>query len=511
MGALRRIPYEVLSRVPWPSPDYAEGLKDVILHTESGHPLYLLGKRSEEGWWWSSFVVIAAKTPLPLLALGLASIVVTIRNRALWRGDLLFLFFPAMLVLATNVSAKLGLGVRHLLPMYPFWMIFAAWPLRGGGFPGGIFAAVGVALLLAGEVVGTLRAHPHYIPYFNFVAGGSSGGYRILGDSNLDWGQDLSEAASRLKSWGATGAILCYFGTADPFAEDLAWQLLPPAQRGKGGDPWRVLPTEGPQWLLMSATNRQGIYYRTPGGGEAYPFLEKIEPKEVVGGSIFLYEIGSDADVQWGLAEIYGRHGMIEEREAALRRVLARRKHDSNARKNLFSSLMAKGDSTGAADLIEAAPNPDAGEIAELARIRLRLGEIDKAKLYYEKGVKHFKSDSDFKNSYAWFLQETGGDLDRALEVIDEAIGWKPEDPYYRDTRAMIQRKRGELNAALRDVDEALELPGGHLPEIRWHRALVLQALGKRAEALSEARALSGRADLEEGLRSEIESWLAER
>lgn len=35
--------------------------------------------------------------------------------------------------------------------------------------------------------------YPHYLAYFNELAGGPRNGYQSLVDSNLDWGQDLKE------------------------------------------------------------------------------------------------------------------------------------------------------------------------------------------------------------------------------------------------------------------------------------------------------------------------------
>src|SRR5206468_11204129 len=61
--------------------------------------------------------------------------------------------------------------------------------------------------------------YPHYLAYFNELAGGPRNGYKRLVDSNLDWGQDLKG----LKRWAdekrldATHPLyLSYFGTADP-------------------------------------------------------------------------------------------------------------------------------------------------------------------------------------------------------------------------------------------------------------------------------------------------------
>ncbi len=321
MSLHRRIPYEILARIPWPSADFARGLKDIVLYTEAGHPVYLLGTRSDSGWWWSPIVALSVKATIPLLVLVGSGIVATITSRRLRTSDLPFVVLPPALCLVTNMAANLGLGVRHLLPMFPFGMLLAAWPMKGGGFPGGLVpAAVGVALA-AWHVVASVRTHPDTISYFNEFAGGARGGIRILGDSNLDWGQDLPAAAARLKELGVKRAILCYFGTANPFVFGVEWQLLPPTQRARSQDPWIVMPTEGPQWLLMSVTNLQGVYSRGPGGdasGTPYPWLEGIEPEEVVGGTIYLYEISQYPEVQKALVSTYLRYGLRDEAYAAL-------------------------------------------------------------------------------------------------------------------------------------------------------------------------------------------------
>ena len=46
--------------------------------------------------------------------------------------------------------------------------------------------------LLIGLCVETLAACPHYVAFFNIPSGGSRGGLKLLGDSNLDWGQDMT-------------------------------------------------------------------------------------------------------------------------------------------------------------------------------------------------------------------------------------------------------------------------------------------------------------------------------
>ncbi|MCS7179706.1 MAG: hypothetical protein N0A03_10680, partial [Anaerolineae bacterium] len=52
-------------------------------------------------------------------------------------------------------------------------------------------------LCLAWLTFGTLRLFPHYLAFFNELAGGPYGGHHYLVDSNLDWGQSFKA----LKEW----------------------------------------------------------------------------------------------------------------------------------------------------------------------------------------------------------------------------------------------------------------------------------------------------------------------
>jgi hypothetical protein len=52
-----------------------------------------------------------------------------------------------------------------------------------------------------------LRVHPNYLGYFNELAGGPSGGWRYLVDSNLDWGQDLRALKQWMDDHGVAPAV----------------------------------------------------------------------------------------------------------------------------------------------------------------------------------------------------------------------------------------------------------------------------------------------------------------
>jgi Flp pilus assembly protein TadD len=139
------------------------------------------------------------------------------------------------------------------------------------------------------------------------------------------------------------------------------------------------------------------------------------------------------------------------------------------------------------------------------------MGDLDFAEVLLERGIKGFPGDAELKNQLAWFLQKYGGDLDLALERANEAVTWAPQDPYFRDTRAMVHLQRRDFRAAMADIDTALALPDGDLAAIHWHRALVLDTMGRRREAEDAANEALSRDDAGNELISEIGEWFAGR
>lgn len=208
---------------------YLYGLLYTLKSAESRFA-YLRGRISTVGWWYYFPYVFAVKTPLPLpllCAVGAAGWIAYARSpqpqhrRA--AGELLW---PAVIFLAVyalaSLTSSLNIGHRHLLPVYPFLFVLAAgstWWI--GRAQGRVLPKVLVALLLVCHAGASLRTYPHYLPYFNVLAGGPTHGWRYLSDSNIDWGQDLIHLRRHLDAHPELvppdrRLKLAYFGTADP-------------------------------------------------------------------------------------------------------------------------------------------------------------------------------------------------------------------------------------------------------------------------------------------------------
>jgi hypothetical protein len=247
----------LLSHFRIPAPELFAGLAHLGEHTMFGHPSYLLGRIHAQGVWYYFPVVIAVKTPIAFLILA----VLGIRKATV----------PAMsaaAIVLVSMAARINLGVRHVLPIYPLLAIGAGialidlWQRRR--------AIAGI--LGAWLVVGSLLAHPDYFANFNELAGGHP--ERIVVDSDLDWGQDLPRLREVVVEQKIDRLWIAYFGTTDlsryPIAP--AIRRLPPRT-----------PVHG--WIAISKTALKGVY----GSAEDYAWLDQETPVQEIGRSMLLY------------------------------------------------------------------------------------------------------------------------------------------------------------------------------------------------------------------------------
>ncbi|HEX6716952.1 MAG TPA: hypothetical protein VF088_07565, partial [Pyrinomonadaceae bacterium] len=186
---------------------FVYGIDMVVQDSREGRPAFLLGQVSDTGWWYYFPVAFVLKTTIPFLIASIGGIVWAVyqmlRRK---RYVLLYVVLPAVLYLALTMTSHLNIGVRHLLPMFPFVAI------AGAGFVSGVvqFAltrsrvlavALAVLALLPGFVI-AISTFPNYLTYFSPLAGGSERGWQTLSDSNVETGQEVKPLAKYLKAHG---------------------------------------------------------------------------------------------------------------------------------------------------------------------------------------------------------------------------------------------------------------------------------------------------------------------
>ena len=264
--------WNTVMATPLPLTEAMMGLRDLFRHNTLGIDMYLLGQWSQSGWWYFFPVVLAVKTPLGLLLLAIGGCAFVLRR---WRSiawqQLLTAVFPIVLLLVCML-ARIDLGVRHILPIYPLLALvggYAVTALFRHSRPAG---AVG-ALLVAWVVVDSWHAHPDYLAHFNEFAG--SHPEKILCESDLDWGQDLHRLSLRLKERGIQEFSIAYFGTALLHKADFPhYELLSPTQSSRG--------------YVAVSLHHLNIDYKKDG---SFAWLKSYTPVERIGKSIDLFYI----------------------------------------------------------------------------------------------------------------------------------------------------------------------------------------------------------------------------
>lgn len=283
-----------------PLAHHLEQLLDIGGRLQVSTPAFLLGRYSDTGWWYYFPVTFLVKTPLPLLILLVGAVIVTIRRLAGKRGEgphllnLAALLIPPVGYFAIALTTEINLGYRHLLPVLPFLAVFVAAVLvptvekiKVGRY--------GLVLLSVWLLAASLWIAPNFLAFFNILAGGPDNGWRMLVDSNLDWGQDLQN----LKRWMDENEVdevwLSYFGEARPDYYNITYRGLdsfPPRLMNPQARP--LFPENpAPGVYAISATTLQGVHFNNH---DLFDWFRTREPVDKIGYSIFLYEVAAQSE-----------------------------------------------------------------------------------------------------------------------------------------------------------------------------------------------------------------------
>ncbi|MFH1171567.1 MAG: glycosyltransferase family 39 protein [bacterium] len=296
-GALIRFGF---AHIPLPAYSYFRGLASVTWHEYWGHMAYLLGNFRTTGWWYYFPVAFLVKTPFAtIILLGLTLIYLArlffdrlISYRQRGRDSVLqkalfsyrsadfsytLLIIPPLVYFLISCTNKIDLGIRHLLPIYPFLFVLIgslttvkfsrlqpAWHALLYSF---------VALFFIGSAI----TYPYYLAYFSELVGGPNQGARYLTDSNLDWGQELKALGRYMDDQHIPFVYIVYFGQAPLNAYLKGYRFLPTIS-----SPDAIAQLDG--WVAISAT----ALFDASG---SYDWLRRLHPTTKIGYAIFLYDL----------------------------------------------------------------------------------------------------------------------------------------------------------------------------------------------------------------------------
>jgi len=354
---------------------FTEGFLMFAQSMTDGH-FFLAGDYSSSGWWYYFPVAFLIKTPLGfLLLIGIGLAMCLRRRRELGGLNECFLFVPIAIYLAAAMNNPFQVGIRHILPIYPFLLVITA-----AGVHTLVHTRLGRVILAAPVAIyvqALTSVYPHTLGYFNLLVGGPRHGSEYLADSNVDWGQDLPA----LKSWMTRRDVdrvhLAYFGSADPEYYGIDYGGLPAATPGfrLPDAPERWSRPRLPGYVAISATVLTGVYL-DPQWRLFYSGLRRRTPTEVIGNSIFVYWLDrwpdadysaypdlESGDADWLLGNELLDVQWFTRAIVHYRRVLARHPDQPFALRRLGASLLATGDAASAIPPLERAVtlSPESG------------------------------------------------------------------------------------------------------------------------------------------------------
>lgn len=287
-----------------PVSQYLLGLSMVMQRAAGGNTGYFLGEVSAAGWKNYFPVVYAIKEPLSFHILWIIAVLYLgwLVKKPLWTKPcqrilswlrIHFVEFAMVAFIAiywtTSLTSNLNIGVRHLLPIFPFTMILVSGVISIWLKKPYLRLKTGLlAFLIVWQAGSVISVYPHFLAYFNELAGGPANGYNYVVDSNLDWGQDLKRLAKWVEEKGIDKIYVDYFGGADTnyyLKEKYAqWQGTRSPEELTKGSYLAVSVTllQGGRGLAVKGFDQPAGYYR---------WLNNYSPVAKIGHSIFVYYI----------------------------------------------------------------------------------------------------------------------------------------------------------------------------------------------------------------------------
>lgn len=282
-----KLMYSFVSTVPIPAYPYVRGVFKFLGHNYGGHTAYLLGKFSNHGWWWYFPFAFLVKSPVGTLILTGGGFVLGLRwlfahrhaqlYKRLQRIPLIWISAPVsiIMIMAAAMMSSLNLGIRHILPIFPFLFLLIGGTLFSDHHPRYI-KSIG-ALLITLTIAESIAIFPNYLAFFNIAVGGPSSGPKYLTDSNLDWGQDVKKLKLFMKEQGLNYVCMVYFGQADLDWYNIDYRYLPTSDDTKGINSFDCV-------AVISVT---ALY----GEGGTYRWLRDLTPSARIGYSLYVYDL----------------------------------------------------------------------------------------------------------------------------------------------------------------------------------------------------------------------------
>jgi hypothetical protein len=291
---MQRVQHALPAGLPSPLPKlYIQGFDAQKSDTEGGYQGFLFGQIYKGSKWYFFPAALLCKLPIAMLLLLAAAVASKLEAPGTAppaRGAGERSLFFALVVFGTGVVVlgDLNIGTRYLLPAFPMAIILISRLWAVDRHPSAKTRSLLPYLrdaLLVMLAVETLWVCPRFLTFVNFAVGGPSNGWRLISDSDYDWGQGLIDLHDWMKDQQVPTVALAYFGFADPKAYGINYTPL-------------IHPGDA-RYVAVSSYFLDGLVNRIPvsSGARAwvgFPFFRQLQskpPLSVVGNTIFIYSV----------------------------------------------------------------------------------------------------------------------------------------------------------------------------------------------------------------------------
>ncbi|MDD5687942.1 MAG: glycosyltransferase family 39 protein [Elusimicrobia bacterium] len=278
-------------------PNYFAGVNQIFNSMKEGRDVFINGNIYRYGVWYYYLFALMIKNPVPFLILlfWVVSYVYSLKKDPNLKIVIIFLSVVPIVWLMIASLSKSQLGIRYILPIYPFIFVLLGIISKSLNNPKKYI----LAFLIIWMVINNVKIYPHYLTFFNEFIGGSKNGYKYL-TNDLDAGQDLKNLAKYLKP--GDEIILSYCGCArpeyygvNPQYRGIISEVLFKTEKMNSLTPKRELLCVS-ALFLQTATTKEGL---------VYAWLKEYKPIEIIGNSILVYDITIDTDAHKNLAYAY--------------------------------------------------------------------------------------------------------------------------------------------------------------------------------------------------------------
>ena len=250
-------------------------------------PTYIFGKLYAHGQWFYFPALLSLKWSVGVLGLLVLAIYAFATGRVHRPREVFFLTLPVLFYLAVAMAGPLNIGVRHVLPVFPFVFVLAG---AGAGWliqQHRAWAYV-VGALLLWHVVDSVRMFPNYMPYANILWGGPAKTHLYFSDSATEWGQELKWTKQWVDAHNVKQCWFAYFPAPFLLPSDygIPCKLLPTADTMSEEDISLPPIVHGP--ILISFADLNGFEFGTK-VENPYQSLFERKPDDVIADGVAVF------------------------------------------------------------------------------------------------------------------------------------------------------------------------------------------------------------------------------